>query len=146
MNRPIDETRCVGYRCNVNGVRVSLGRAFKDDRSRLDHEPEPSAPASVNRPSRAFNQPAAADDPSRRHGAARKRTRTTMMTRSTTSAVTGRASSMRRMRRRTHFASAGVAGETRAFCRTNGCASFLEVDPTTGRGLCPICGYTPRAN
>ena len=64
-----------------------------------------------------------------------------MMTRSTTTAVTGRASAMRRMRRRTQSA---TAGESRMLCRTNGCASFLEVDPTTGRAVCPVCGYTPR--
>ena len=67
-----------------------------------------------------------------------------MMTRSTTSAVVGRASSMRRLRRRTH--SAYAAGETRTFCRTNGCPSFLEADPTTAILTCPICAYTPRVH
>jgi hypothetical protein len=33
---------------------------------------------------------------------------------------------------------------TRQFCRTNGCATFLEVDPTTGTATCPICNYTLR--
>jgi hypothetical protein len=47
---------------------------------------------------------------------------------------------MRRMRRRTQTATA----VNRPFCRTNGCASFLEVDPTTGVATCPICGYTLR--
>jgi hypothetical protein len=68
-----------------------------------------------------------------------------MMTRSTTSAVVGRASSMRRMRRRS-LSTAGAAAETRLFCRTNGCASFLEVDPATGVPTCPICGFTPRSH
>jgi hypothetical protein len=44
---------------------------------------------------------------------------------------------MRRMRRRTMHT-------TRPYCRTNGCASFLEVDPTTGTASCPICGYVLR--
>jgi hypothetical protein len=33
---------------------------------------------------------------------------------------------------------------TRPYCRTNGCASFLDIDPTTGVASCPICGYTQR--
>jgi hypothetical protein len=69
-----------------------------------------------------------------------------MMTRSSTAAVTGRATAMRRLRRRAAFASGSNAAETRLFCRTNGCPSFLEVDPATGRAVCPICGYTPRTN
>jgi hypothetical protein len=32
----------------------------------------------------------------------------------------------------------------RPYCRTNGCASFLDVDPTSGEATCPICGYTLR--
>jgi hypothetical protein len=67
-----------------------------------------------------------------------------MMTRSTASAVTGRASAMRRMRRRNQFATSATAAETRMFCRTNGCPSYLEIDATSGRPTCPICGYTPR--
>ena len=61
----------------------------------------------------------------------------TVLTRTTTASLAGRASSMRRMRRR-------AIQSNRPFCRTNGCASFLEVDPTTGIGTCPICGYTLR--
>lgn len=66
-----------------------------------------------------------------------------MMTRSSTVAVTGRATAMRRLRRRSALTGSSAA-ETRMFCRTNGCPSFLEVDATTGRAVCPICGYTPR--
>jgi hypothetical protein len=44
---------------------------------------------------------------------------------------------MRRMRRRTMHTN-------RPYCRTNGCASFLDVDPATGVANCPICGYTLR--
>ncbi len=65
-----------------------------------------------------------------------------MMTRSTTSSVTGRASAMRRLRRRASAASSA----TRLYCRTNGCASFLDVDPTTGVAQCLICGYVRRPN
>ncbi|HEY7589796.1 MAG TPA: hypothetical protein VH723_02315 [Candidatus Limnocylindrales bacterium] len=42
---------------------------------------------------------------------------------------------MRRQRRRT--AAAG-----RLFCRTNGCASFLQLDPAGRTATCPVCGYT----
>jgi hypothetical protein len=65
-----------------------------------------------------------------------------MMSRSTTTSVVGRASSMRRMRRRT----SGVSAGTRLFCSTNGCPSFLVIDPTTGVATCPICGSTRRTN
>jgi hypothetical protein len=65
----------------------------------------------------------------------------TMMTRSTTSSVTGRASAMRRMRRR-----ATAANASRLFCGTNGCASFLELDPETGTATCHICGFVRRVN
>jgi hypothetical protein len=60
-----------------------------------------------------------------------------MMSRTTTTRLAGRASSMRRLRRRSTAA-------TRPYCRTNGCTSFLEIDPTTGIGTCPVCGYTRR--
>jgi len=45
---------------------------------------------------------------------------------------------MRRMRRRSSVAA------LRPYCGTNGCASFLEVDPDTGVAHCPICGYQRR--
>ncbi|MDH4142209.1 MAG: hypothetical protein OEV61_06330 [Chloroflexota bacterium] len=63
-----------------------------------------------------------------------------MMTRSATTTFAGRASNMRRLRRRATAATAA----TRTYCRTNGCASFLEVDPVTGTERCPICGYVRR--
>jgi hypothetical protein len=68
-------------------------------------------------------------------------TNNTMMTRSTTSSVTGRASAMRRMRRR-----ATAANVSHLFCGTNGCASFLELDPETGTATCQICGFVRRVN
>jgi hypothetical protein len=63
-----------------------------------------------------------------------------MMTRTATASVTGRASAMRRLRRRSHKAQAA----NRLFCGTNGCASFLEVNPETGVATCHICGFTRR--
>jgi hypothetical protein len=63
-----------------------------------------------------------------------------MMSRTTTTAVAGRSSSMRRLRRRASAAQANL----RPFCRTNGCASFLEVDTTRGIATCPICGSRQR--
>jgi hypothetical protein len=44
------------------------------------------------------------------------------------------------MRRR----SGGAAANSRIFCGTNGCASFLEFDPETGKATCHICGFVRR--
>ena len=49
---------------------------------------------------------------------------------------------MRRMRRRVTAANSS----SRIFCGTNGCPSFLEVDPTTGVATCAICGFTRRTH
>lgn len=49
---------------------------------------------------------------------------------------------MRRLRRR----ASAVGAATRTYCRTNGCPSFLEVDPATGVESCPVCGYVLRSN
>jgi hypothetical protein len=57
-----------------------------------------------------------------------------VLSRSTTASLTGRASAMRRLRRRS-------AATGKLYCRTNGCASFLQLDPATGVATCPICGY-----
>ncbi|MFL5779175.1 MAG: hypothetical protein ACJ761_09555 [Chloroflexota bacterium] len=35
---------------------------------------------------------------------------------------------------------------TRPYCGTNGCASFLEVEETSGTASCPICGFTRRVH
>jgi hypothetical protein len=43
------------------------------------------------------------------------------------------------MRRR-----ATAAQTNRLFCGTNGCASFLELDPGTGVATCRICGFVRR--
>jgi hypothetical protein len=43
---------------------------------------------------------------------------------------------MRRQRRRT--------AASQLFCRTNGCPSFMTLDPETGVATCHICGYTRR--
>jgi hypothetical protein len=66
-----------------------------------------------------------------------------MMTRTTTASVAGRSVAMRRMRRRAQTASQATT-TNRYFCRTNGCPSFLQVDPARGIATCEICGYTRR--
>ena len=58
-----------------------------------------------------------------------------MMSRTTTASVAGRSVAMRRMRRRSSTA-------TRPYCSTNGCTSYLIVDPDTNVASCPICGFT----
>ncbi|HVA87524.1 MAG TPA: hypothetical protein VNF73_14555 [Candidatus Saccharimonadales bacterium] len=50
--------------------------------------------------------------------------------------LTNRASASRRIRRGSAL--------NRLYCATNGCASFLEVDPNTGAATCSICGYVRR--
>ena len=39
-----------------------------------------------------------------------------------------------------------AATALRPYCGTNGCTSFLEVDPETGVARCPICGYVRRTH
>lgn len=60
-----------------------------------------------------------------------------MLSRSATMNLSQRAGAMRRQRRRTHAVSP-------LYCSTNGCASFLELDPTSGVAICPVCGYVRR--
>lgn len=31
---------------------------------------------------------------------------------------------------------------TKLYCRTNGCTSFLELQPERGIAVCPVCSYT----
>jgi hypothetical protein len=50
-------------------------------------------------------------------------------------ALAGRAAADRRRHRR-------VLSDPRLYCATNGCASFLEVDPITGLASCAICGFS----
>ena len=59
-----------------------------------------------------------------------------MLSRTHHSSVVGRSASIRRMRRRSMT--------TRFYCRTNGCTSFLEIQPEHNRAVCPVCGYTRR--
>jgi hypothetical protein len=49
------------------------------------------------------------------------------------------ASSRRRLRRRTQ-----AAGMRPLYCGTNGCTSFLEIEPEGTLARCRICGYTRR--
>jgi hypothetical protein len=44
------------------------------------------------------------------------------------------------MRRRSTAATAN----SRLFCSTNGCPSFLEFDSETGKATCAICGFVRR--
>ena len=140
----------------VRGTRAaSAGRPF--DRTPVlgdDSWVIPKRGHTVERPERPLPTPA--PDPRRsgpipavtsatsaaqaaQHAAVRERREINnqVLSRTSTASLVGRASSMRRMRRRTMHT-------TRPYCRTNGCASFLEVDPTTGTASCPICGYVLR--
>ena len=67
-----------------------------------------------------------------------------MLSRSMTQSTSARAGAIRRMRRRTSAVASANTG--RIFCSTNGCPSFLELDPSTNIATCPICGFTRRAN
>jgi hypothetical protein len=60
-----------------------------------------------------------------------------MLSRSATFNLSHRAGAMRRQRRRTNAAA-------QLYCSTNGCASFLVLDPGTGVAVCPICRYERR--
>jgi hypothetical protein len=44
---------------------------------------------------------------------------------------------MRRLRRRS-------SANHHLYCPTNGCASFLEIQPESGLAVCPVCGYQRR--
>ena len=61
-----------------------------------------------------------------------------MLSRSAASpaATSQRASAMRRMRRR--------ATANHLYCATNGCTTYLTVDPASGRAICPVCGFERR--
>ena len=56
-----------------------------------------------------------------------------MLSRTYHSSIVGRSASIRRMRRRSMA--------TKLYCRTNGCTSFLELQPERGLAVCPVCGY-----
>lgn len=58
-----------------------------------------------------------------------------MLSRTYHSSVVGRSASIRRMRRRS-------LTNSKLYCRTNGCTSFLELQPERGIAVCPVCGYT----
>jgi transcription elongation factor Elf1 len=59
-----------------------------------------------------------------------------MLSRTHQSSIAGRSASIRRMRRRSQT--------TRFYCRTNGCASILEIHPEGGIASCRVCGYSTR--
>jgi hypothetical protein len=54
-----------------------------------------------------------------------------------TTSVAGRSVAMRRLRRR-------AASSNRPYCSTNGCTSYLTLDPAAGVARCEICGYVRR--
>lgn len=56
-----------------------------------------------------------------------------MLSRSLHASTLGRAAATRRLRRRTTT--------NRLYCATNGCTSYLELEPERGLAVCPICGY-----
>jgi hypothetical protein len=60
-----------------------------------------------------------------------------MISRTYQSSFAGRAASMRRMRRRSHASG-------RLYCGTNGCASFLTIDPDGRIAVCEVCGFKRR--
>ena len=51
-------------------------------------------------------------------------------------ALRQRASAMRRLRRR--------AAANHPYCATNGCTTYLTIDPIAGAATCPVCGYRRR--
>ncbi len=59
-----------------------------------------------------------------------------MLSRTHHSSLAGRSASIRRMRRRSQA--------TKLYCRTNGCASILEIHPEGGIASCHVCGYSRR--
>ncbi len=62
-----------------------------------------------------------------------------MLSRTLHTSTVGRAASMRRLRRR-------QVSTNRLFCGTNGCPSFLEMDPDGHEAVCAICGFRRRLN
>jgi len=60
-----------------------------------------------------------------------------MLSRTQHASVAARSASMRRLRRRT-------TSTNHLYCRTNGCASFLEMNVETGIATCAVCGYIRR--
>jgi hypothetical protein len=53
------------------------------------------------------------------------------------SPMTAHANSARRIRRTNH---------NHLYCSTNGCASFMQLDPASGVAKCPICGLERRVH
>jgi len=62
-----------------------------------------------------------------------------MLTRTSNTGAPMRAQAMRRLRRR-------AAAAHPLFCSTNGCATLLRLDPSSGVATCPICGLNRRVN
>ena len=108
-------------------------------------EPVRAAPASSRHEHRSVAQPAtshrtAAQGPPRPGARPKEIEEHHMLTRTYQSSVVGRSASIRRMRRRS------LTSNSKLYCRTNGCPSFLELQPERGLAVCPICNYTLRIN
>jgi len=76
-------------------------------------------------------------EPSRRRAGGQKESNHLMLSRTLHSSVVGRSASIRRQRRRS-------ASSSRLYCGTNGCASFLTIDPERKLAICEVCGFTRR--
>jgi hypothetical protein len=107
--------------------RVRNQHSRSGSRHRAVDERGPSVKAAAPRRAR--------EAPARRASQQGKISPISMMTRTTTASVAGRSVAMRRMRRRASTAS-------RPYCSTNGCTSYLVVDPDTNVATCPVCGFT----
>ncbi|HUG47466.1 MAG TPA: hypothetical protein VMP67_03535 [Candidatus Limnocylindria bacterium] len=57
-----------------------------------------------------------------------------MQTRTFNNNFSQRASARRRIRR--------TAGSHRLYCTTNGCTTYLQLDPLAHIATCPVCGAT----
>ena len=61
---------------------------------------------------------------------------------STITTISQRGAAMRRQQRARHDGDR-TAGPS-LYCRTNGCTTFMRLDPETAIATCPVCGATRR--
>ena len=89
-----------------------------------------------------IEQHRAAFGPYGSQGAPVGRNEDAMISRSTNTitSISQRSASMRRLQQHQRAANA------RLFCRTNGCATFMQLDSLTGVATCPICGARRRVD
>jgi hypothetical protein len=130
---PFDRTPVLAHDSRVNPQR---GPTVERPERPLP-SPAPDPRRSGQAPAETSATTCRAGRPTRDRAREKGNRTTTVLSRTTTASLAGRSSSMRRQRRR-------VMNSNRPYCRTNGCASFLEVDPITGTASCPICGFILR--